>query len=281
LRSNLSGYEEDMTIEARPIHIGIGGWDYDPWRGTFYPAGLAKTKQLQFASRAVTAIEINATYYKLQRPELFERWAADVPDGFVFAVKASRFCTNRKLLGDGGESIERFCGQGFTRLGDKLGPILWQFMESKRFDPEDIAAFFALLPKEQDGVPLRHAVEARHESFRDPRFVDLARNAGVAICYDDSAGYPAIADATADFAYARLMRSREEEPDGYSPAELDHWANVARQWAYGEPDGLSLAADPVAPVPREVFMFVISGDKVRAPAAAQALMARTHKERPR
>lgn len=242
---------------AQSIHVGIGGWDYDPWRGTFYPPGLAKTKQLHFASRHVTAIEINATFYKLQRPDLFERWAAEVPEGFVFAIKGSRFCTNRKILGEGGESVERFCGQGVTRLGDRLGPILWQMADTKRFDAEDMARFMDLLPHAQDGTRMRHAVEARHESFADPRFVEIARNAGVAICFDDHDRFPRIDEQTADFVYARLLRAREEEPEGYSPTELDGWADKARSWA-----------------PRDVYMFMINGAKVRAPAAAQALIAR-------
>jgi uncharacterized protein YecE (DUF72 family) len=252
-----------MSTQPPPVHVGIGGWDYDPWRGTFYPPGLPKARQLAFASRALTAIEINATFYKLQRPELFERWAADVPDGFVFSIKGSRFCTNRKLLGEGAEAIARFCGQGFTRLGPKLGPILWQLAATKRFEPEDIAAFFALLPREQDGLPLRHVIEAPHESFRDARFAALARDAGVAICVVDEGG-PAPPDdgATAPFAYVRLKNSREEEPCGYPPAELDHWAERARRWT----------ADPGAP--RETFLFVIGGAKLRAPAAALALLAR-------
>ncbi len=264
-----------MNRASRAIHIGIGGWDFDPWRGSFYPAGLAKAKQLHFASRRLTAIEINATYYKLQRPELYERWAAEVPDEFTFAIKGSRYCTNRKVLAEGGEAIERFCGQGITRLGARLGPILWQFMATKRFDADDIARFFDLLPRELDGVRLRHAVEVRHDSFRDARFVDLARAAGVAICYDDSDDYPAIADPTADFAYARLMRSREEEPEGYAAAELDRWADVARAWSQGAAHGLAAVAGSTSATPRDVFMFVIAGAKLRAPAAAQALIART------
>lgn len=243
------------------IRIGIGGWDYDPWRGTFFPEGLPKAKQLHFASRRLTAIEINATFYKLQRPDLYERWAAEVPDGFVFALKGSRFCTNRKVLAEAAESVERFCAQGVTRLGDKLGPILWQFAATKRFDPDDVAGFLKLLPREQDGVPLRHAIEAQHESFADPRFLDLAREAGVAVCAVDGDGAPEMPEPTADFVYARLKGAREEEPEGYSPAELDGWAETARRWS----DNGS----------RDVFMFVINGAKVRAPAAAQALIART------
>jgi len=203
---------------AGSVHIGIGGWDYEPWRGTFYPEGLAKARQLHFASRQLSAIEINATFYKLQRPDLYERWAADTPTGFVFALKGSRFCTNRKQLADAGDSIARFCGQGFTRLGARLGPILWQLAETKRFDAEEIAAFFALLPREADGLPLRHAIEARHESFHDPRFVDIARAAGVAVCLVDQGAREAPPnEPSGRFVYARLRGAREEEPIAIPP----------------------------------------------------------------
>ncbi len=252
-----------MAATSPAIHIGIGGWDYDPWRQTFYPPGLPKSQQLHFAARQVSAIEINATFYKLQRPDLFERWAAEVPDGFVFAIKGSRFCTNRRVLAEGAEAIARFCGQGFTRLGPKLGPILWQFAETKQFDAEDVAAFLALLPREQDGVPLRHAIEAPHESFRDQRFVDLARAAKVAICLVESGGESAADHDTASFVYARLKNARSEEPAGYAPAELDAWAERVKRGA-----GDSSAA------PREVFLFMINGGKERAPAAARGLLER-------
>ena len=170
-------------MAAGHIRVGIGGWDYDPWRGTFYPPGLAKTKQLEYAAARLTATEINATYYKLQTPELFERWAEAVPDGFKFAIKASRFCTNRKKLGEAAESIGRFCAQGFTELGDKLGPILWQLAPTKQFDPDEMRAFLTLLPTSRDGLALRHALELRHESFRSREFVAMARAANVAIAY--------------------------------------------------------------------------------------------------
>jgi uncharacterized protein YecE (DUF72 family) len=262
-------------MSAGRIHVGVGGWDYDPWRGTFYPLGLPKPKQLEYAAERLTATEINATYYKLQSPELFERWAKMVPDGFRFAVKASRFCTNRRILSEGGEAIARFCGQGFTALGDKLGPILWQFMGTKQFDPDDFGAFLKLLPAEQDGVKLRHAVEPRHESFRDPGFVAMARAAGVAIVFADAEDYPCIPDLSGDFVYARLQRNREEEPAGYPPAELDRWAAAAGAWSRGEsPPGFAYSADPPIARPRETFIFFISGAKVRAPAAATALIAR-------
>lgn len=257
------------------IRVGIGGWDYDPWRGTFYPDKLARTKQLEYAAGRLTAIEVNATYYKLQRPELFERWAKAVPDGFRFAIKASRYCTNRKVLGEAGEAIARFCGQGIAELGDRLGPILWQFMATKRFDPDDFQAFLKLLPAGQSGLALRHAVEARHESFRDPAFVAMARAAGVAIVFDDADAYPCIPDISGDIVYARLLRAREEEPAGYAEDALDAWADTARAWAAGEsPAGFAYVADPAPRRPREVYVFMIDGAKVRAPAAAQALIAR-------
>ena len=257
------------------IHVGVGGWDFDPWRGTFFPAGLPKARQLEFMGQQLTATEINATYYKLQKPELFEKWAKAVPDGFKFAIKASRFCTNRKLLGDGGEGIERFCAQGFTELGEKLGPILWQFMGTKRFEPEDFGAFLKLLPKAQAGVTLQHVVEPRHESFRTPEFVAMAREAGVGIVFADADDYPCIPDLSGDIVYARLQRSREEEPTGYDAASLDRWAGVAKSWSRGEsPAGFPYAAEPSAPNTRDVYVFVISGAKVRAPLAAKALLER-------
>lgn len=258
------------------IHVGVGGWDFDPWRGAFYPAGLARAKQLEYAARQLTAIEINATFYKLQKPELFERWAAAVPEGFRFAIKASRFCTNRRRLGDAAEAIGRFCAQGLTALADRLGPILWQLAPTKRFDPDEMRAFLMLLPASRDGVALRHALELRHESFRSREFVAMARAANVAIAFVDHDEIPQIADLTADFAYARLKRTQQEEAQGYPPRALDRWAKVARAWARGEsPPGLHYVGDAPAPVaPRDVYAFVIGGAKVRNPAAAMALIER-------
>jgi uncharacterized protein YecE (DUF72 family) len=262
-------------VASGTIRVGIGGWDYDPWRETFYPVGLPKAKQLEFASRRVTAIEINATYYKLQSPKLFAKWRDEVPNGFEFAIKGSRYCSNRQALGEAGEAVERFCGQGLAELGDKLGPILWQLMATKRFDPDELRAFLALLPRQVGGVPLRHAIEPRHESFRDPVFVALCREAGVAIAYADSDDYPCIADLTADFAYGRLQCSREEEPLAYAPAALDRWADMARAWSRGEsPPGLCYAGKMAARRARDVYIFFISGAKPRNPAAAMALIER-------
>jgi uncharacterized protein YecE (DUF72 family) len=257
------------------IRVGVGGWDFDPWRGSFYPPRLAKAKQLEHMAARLSAVEINATYYKLQKPEWFERWAKAAPEDFRFAVKGSRFCSNRKVLGEAGEAIERFCGQGLTELGDKLGPILWQFMGTKRFEPEDFRAFLALLPSKAAGLALRHAVEPRHESFRDPAFVAMARAAGVAIVFADSDEFPCIADLSGNLVYARLQRSREEVGTGYPAKALDEWARVAKAWARGEsPPGFPYVADPPPRRGRDTYVFFISGAKVRNPAAAEALIGR-------
>ena len=261
---------------AGAIHIGVGGWDFDPWRGTFYPPGLPKTKQLEHLAARLTATEVNATFYKLQSPALFERWAKMTPEGFKFAIKASRFCTNRRDLGEAGEAIGKFCAQGFTELGEKLGPILWQLAPTKRFDADELRAFLVLLPASREGLALRHALEVRHESFKCREFVAMARAANVAIVFADHETYPEIADLTADFVYARLQRAREAEPAGYGADALDRWARVARGWAAGEsPAGLDYLSDARAERrPRDVFAFFISGDKLRNPAAAEALIGR-------
>lgn len=241
------------------IHVGIGGWTYEPWRGAFYPAGHPQKRELEYAGQHLTGLEINGTYYGSQKPETFANWAAAVPDGFQFSVKASRFATNRKVLADGAASVEKFLTQGLTRLGDRLGPILWQFMATKKFDRDDFAPFLDLLPETQDGVPLRHAIEVRHESFCDPAFVELARERNMAIVFADSDEFPCIDEDTADFTYARLQRSVEDVETGYDDKSLDGWATRAHQWAaHG----------------RDAYIFFIAGAKVRNPAAAQALIGR-------
>ena len=258
------------------IRIGIGGWTYEPWRGTFFPDKWPQKRELEYASRQLSAIEINGTYYSGFKPATFAGWAEVVPDDFVFTVKASRFCTNRKVLAEGGESIARFVGQGIVELGPKLGPILWQFMATKKFDADDFGAFLKLLPASHDGVALRHAVQVRHDSFHVPEFVDLCRKAGVAIVYAESADYPAIADVTGDFVYARLQGTSEKEKTGYPAKALDVWAKRAKTWdTGGAPDDLeTVGGKPPAKAKRDVFIYMISGAKVRAPAAAQALISR-------
>jgi uncharacterized protein YecE (DUF72 family) len=262
-------------MAAGAIRVGIGGWDYDPWRQTFYPPGLAKAMQLEHASRQLTAIEINATYYRTQSPALFERWAKAGPDGFKFAVKASRFCTTRRILAEGADSVERFCGQGLTALGDRLGPILWQFMATKKFDAQDFGAFLKMLPEKQDGVPLQHAIDVRHESFRDPAFVKLCRDAGVAIVFGDGADYPLVPDISGGIVYVRLMRAEAELEQGYPADALDRWAKIAGEWAAGEsPHGFPYVAEPALVRARDTYVFFISAAKERNPAAAKALIER-------
>ena len=259
------------------IRVGIGGWNYAPWRGDFYPAGLAQRLELEYASRRVTAIEINATYYRTQKPESFARWRDETPDGFVFALKANRFATNRRVLGEAGESIGWFVSSGITELGDKLGPIVWQFAPTKRFDEGDFGDFLKLLPQQQDGIALRHVLEVRHESFLCAGFVDLARRHGCAVVYTDSPEFPSLADRTAGFVYARLMNADARHKDGYAPKALDDWAVHAKAWAGGKtPAGLHRVQPDAAaaPAPDDGFVFFINGAKERAPLAAQALLER-------
>jgi len=263
-----------MTIG--PVHVGIGGWTYEPWRDNFYPKGLPQARELEYAAQQVTAIEINGTYYGTQSPATFAKWAKAVPDGFLFSVKASRFCTNRKVLAEAGESIAKFLGQGLTELGGKLGPILWQFMPTKKFDPEDFGSFLSLLPARQDGIALRHAIEVRHDSFVCPEFIALARRHGVAIVFADHVGYPTIADLSADFVYARLQHARADVATGYDAGELDGWARAVASWRGGHaPEDLPYVGEKMPALPaREVFLFMINGAKERAPAAAMALIER-------
>ena len=259
------------------IKVGIGGWTFEPWRDNFYPKGWPKARELEYASTHVTAIEINGTFYSTQKPATWADWAKRTPDNFVFSVKASRFCTNRRVLCDGAESIDKFINQGLSELGPKLGPILWQFAGTKQFDAEDFGGFLEMLPKSVDGVPLRHAIEPRHESFRTSAFVELARKAKVAIVFADADKYPQFADLTADFTYARLQNAREEEPTGYSPSALDAWAKTAKAWAAGQAPGNYAYIDPPASSAgsaRDAFIFMINGAKVRAPAAAMGLIER-------
>ena len=258
------------------IHIGVGGWTFEPWRGVFYPKGLAQRRELEFASGKLTSIEINGTYYGSQKPESFAKWRDETPEGFVFALKGPRFATNRRVLAESGDSIERFLASGVTELGDKLGPINWQFMATKKFDPADFEAFLKLLPASRGGLQLRHAVEVRHESFRTPEFVALARQHKVAIVFAADSKFPEIAAATAPFVYARIMGASEAAEKGYTEKNLDMWARRARDWAAGKtPEGLEpiAATKARAPAP-DVFLYFIAGAKIRNPAAAMALIER-------
>jgi uncharacterized protein YecE (DUF72 family) len=242
------------------IRVGIGGWVFPPWRGAFYPAGLRQAEELAYASRQVTAIEINGTFYRTQTPASFRKWRDATPDDFVFSLKGPRFLTHRGELASAAPYMQRFFDSGLLDLGAKLGPILWQFAPTRHFDPGDFAAFLALLPAELGGRAMRHVVEVRHSSFRVPEFFDLLRERQIAVAQVDDAKYPAFDDLTApDFAYLRLRRCSEQEETGYPAAALDEWAERARGWAGAG---------------RDVFLYFINGGKVRAPAAAQALLAR-------
>ena len=259
------------------IRAGMGGWTFEPWDVSFYPEKLAKAKQLHHASRQVPTIEINGTYYSTFKPATFAKWTKETPEGFVFSLKAIRFATNRRVLAEAGESVERFLASGVSELGHKLGPILWQFAPTKKFDAQDFGAFLALLPEKQDGVKLRHAVEVRNDSFIVPEFPALLRKHDVAVVYADHEKYPAIADVTGDFVYARLQTGADDIPTCYTPKRLDEWAARAKLWAEGKaPDDLPLA-DPghKAPVKaRDVFVYFITSGKVRAPYGAMAFMQR-------
>ena len=264
------------TSATGAIRIGIGGWTYEPWRGTFYPANLPQKRELEYASRQLTSIEINGTFYGSQKPETFAKWHDETPDGFVFSLKAPRFATNRKVLADAGHTIERFLAGGVMELKGKLGPINWQLMPTKKFDPADFEAFLKLLPKEVEGRVLRHVVEVRHDSFRSPDFIALVREHGVAVAIAADSNYPQIADPTAPFVYARIMGTKETAESGYSDAALDLWAARAQAWGAGAAvDGLD-CVEPRRPdgKARDVYVYVISGDKVRNPAAATALLRR-------
>jgi uncharacterized protein YecE (DUF72 family) len=269
--------EPNMENSTNPrIRIGIGGWTYAPWRGVFYPPDLTHKRELEYASRKLTSIEINGTFYGAQKPDSFGRWHDETPDDFVFAVKAPRFATHRRVLGDAGESIERFFSSGVMQLKHKLGPINWQFAPEKPFAPEDFEAFLNLLPKRVEGQALRHAVEVRHDSFKTEDFVSLARKHGVAIVLAGDCAYPQIADVTAPFVYARIMGTTESEAQGYSDEALVVWTERARLWATGAvPEGLDMvSARPAESTGRDVYLYVISGFKVRNPAAAMAMLER-------
>jgi len=261
--------------QSGTIRAGMGGWTFEPWEGTFYPDKLAKKKQLEFASRAVPTIEVNGTYYSGFTPATYAKWFAETPAGFVFSIKGNRFVTNRKVLADAGESMKKFFGQGLEELGPKLGPIVWQFANTKKFEPDDFEDFLKLLPGSVGGIRLRHALEVRHPTFAVPEFVALAERYGMAICYAHHHDYPEFADITGDFVYARLQKGEDSVPTAYKQDELAGWARRALTWAEGgQPDDLPYAAPGrVAPAkPRDVFVYFIHEGKIRAPHGAAAFM---------
>jgi len=261
--------------KSGPIYIGIGGWTFEPWRGLFYPPGLPHAKELAYAAERLTSIEINGTFYRTQTPTTFRKWASEVPNGFKFSLKGPRFATNRRVLKEAGDSIKRFLDSGVTELGGHLGPLLWQFAPTKKFDPADFGSFLELLPEKFDGQKLRHVIEVRHDSFRNGEFIALLRKFGMPVVYTDHVKYPNIADTTGTFIYARLQRGKDTVPTAYPPKEIKAWAARLRQMAEGqEPADLPHVTSPTArkPTPREVFAYVIHEGKIRAPAGAMALI---------
>jgi uncharacterized protein YecE (DUF72 family) len=258
------------------IHVGIGGWTFEPWRGVFYPDGLPHAKELEYASRYLTSLEINGTYYRTQTPATFRKWAGEVPDGFVFSVKGPRFATNRRVLAEAGDSIKRFIDSGVGELGNHLGPLLWQFAPTKKFDAGDFGKFLECLPRRCGSTALRHVVEVRHASFCTPDFVALVREFQTPVVFAEHATYPAIADVCGDFVYVRLQKGKDTVKTAYPPKALDAWAQRLRLWAQGNsPEDLPLiASEPAKKSPRDVFAYVIHEGKVRAPAGAMALIER-------
>jgi len=264
-------------MSAGKIYVGIGGWTYEPWRGVFYPHDLPHARELSYAGEHLTSIEVNGTFYRTQTPPTFRKWASEVPDGFVFSLKGPRYAVNRRVLSEAGDSIKRFLDSGVLELGDKLGPILWQFAPTKKFDAADFGAFLELLPAKLDGRRLRHVVEVRHDSFRTPAFVALLRKFAIPVVYSEHPKYPEIADVAGDFIYARLQKGKDTIPTAYPPKALDKWAERFNTWAKGgAPDDLPCVEStrPAHAPARDVFVYFIHEGKVRAPAAAMVLIER-------
>ena len=265
------------AVKQGRIFAGIGGWTYEPWRGVFYPKGLPHSQELTYAAQHLTSIEINGTFYRTQSPATYRKWASEVPDGFVFSLKGPRFAVNRRVLAEAGDSIKKLLHSGVTELGDRLGPLLWQFAPTKKYDEADFGSFLELLPAQFDGRSMRHVVEVRHDSFCTPAFVKLLRQFQIPVVFSEHATYPAIADVTADFVYARLQKGEEKLKTGYPPKALDAWTERVTTWARGGiPDDLPLIDSAAKPKKqgRDVFVYFIHEAKVRAPAAAMALIER-------
>jgi uncharacterized protein YecE (DUF72 family) len=265
-----------MKPKSGQIRIGIGGWTFEPWRGVFYPKGLPHAKELSYASERLTSIEVNGTFYRTQTPATYRKWASEVPDGFVFSLKGPRFAVNRRVLKEAGDSIKRFLDSGVTELGDHLGPLLWQFAPTKKFDQADFGGFLELLPEKFNGHSLRHVIEVRHDSFATPEFLALLRKFNMPVVFTDHVKYPNIADLTGDFAYARLQRGEDEIPTAYTPKDIAAWAKRLQLWAEGKaPDDLRhVETRKPKAAPRDVYAYVIHEGKVRAPAGAVALIER-------
>ena len=268
-----------MTSRASRIRVGIGGWNFAPWRGLFYPVGLTQKRELEHASRVLSSIEINSTFYRAPAATTYAKWRNETPDGFVFSLKAPRYLVQARKLGEQQRGIDGFIHGGLAELGDRLGPVLWQFAPFRRFDADDLAAFLDLLPRTLDGHALRHVLEVRHASFMCEDYLALTRAHGVATVFTDSPEHPSFADPSGDLRYARLMCSVDEIDTGYPAQALDAWAERAQVWAHGKTpaDLPRIGAAPKAASaekPCDVFIYFISAAKQRNPAAAQCLMAR-------
>ena len=269
--------------KAGAIRVGVGGWTFVPWRNNFYPEGWVQRRELEYASRHLAAIEINGTFYGAQKPAVYAKWRSETPDGFVFSLKAPARIVESRTLAGTGKQVEGFVSGGLAELGDRLGPILWQFGAHRAFDVDEFSAFLDLLPEQLDGRPLRHVLEVRNVSFRSDAFVDLVRSRKHAMVFTDSPDFPSFADLTGDFVYARLMQSRADVATGYPAAELESWAARARFWADGgAPADLPYVQKPTGKgksSPRDVFVFFINAAKERNPAAAMALQRLAEKKR--
>jgi uncharacterized protein YecE (DUF72 family) len=289
-----------MGSKVGQVRIGISGWTYRPWRGVFYPKGLPQKRELAFAAQSFPTVEINGTFYGTQRPESYARWSDETPEDFVFAIKGPRYITHLRRLREVEAPLANFLASGPLRLGPKLGPILWQFPPSFRFDPERIEAFFKLLPKDTTAAaeiarrhderyagrvwtktdrkrPMRHAMEIRHDSFLDPAFIRLLRRYKIALVCADTVDWPRRMDLTADFVYCRLHGSEVLYVSGYDDAALDSWADRVAAWAAGhEPKDAERVIDKPGPkrASRDVFVYFDNDAKVRAPADAKGLIRR-------
>jgi uncharacterized protein YecE (DUF72 family) len=263
--------------KAGQIRVGVGGWTFEPWRGAFYPKGLPHARELEYASQRLTTIEINGTFYRTQTPATFAKWRAETPEGFIFSVKGPRYAVNRSQLAQSGDAIKRFLDSGVTDLGPRLGPILWQFAATKKFDEADFGTFLELLPSRLGATKLRHVVEPRHASFLSLKFIALLRRFSIPAVYAEHATYPAIPDPIGDFVYARLQKGQDDIATGYPVEALDEWAGRAQAWAKGGAPKDLAPVDPAKKAkvqPRDVFVYFIHEGKVRAPTAAMALIER-------
>lgn len=290
----------DGMSEPGQIRVGMSGWRYDEWRGTFYPEKLAQRRELEYASRQLNSIELNGTFYSLQKPKSYLEWSKETPDGFVFAVKGTQFITHERRLENVATPLANFLAQGLLRLGRKLGPILWQFPPAFKFNPQLLQDFFDLLPRThkqaasyarqrdewmaerswlevEEDLPLRYAIETRNKSFAVPEYISLLRKNNIAVVVADTEKWPRMMDVTADFVYCRLHGNEDIYPNGYDAEGIDRWARRVLAWSHGEEviDGVRVHPEPGEKLAaRDVFVYFDDDVKVRAPHDAVSLMRR-------